>query len=130
VAQVTDATTTTFALDVMGLPEVIASRNVRTASEDNAYLHLPGLTLTENTADTLRYLLSDGLGSIRQVVDAAGVVVGYKNNFFLLVNRLIRINPPCSGRCGQLDRQEWRQLANQQEHNRGYSQPASTLGRK
>ncbi len=54
----------------MGLPEVIYS------SEDEAYLHLPGVIVTEKAGET-RYLLSDGLGSVRQVLDESGAVVAY-----------------------------------------------------
>ena len=44
----------------------------------NAYLHLPGVIVAENTANgERRYLLSDGLGSIRQAVDETGAVVAY-----------------------------------------------------
>jgi RHS repeat-associated protein len=55
----------------MGLPEVIY------ASEGNAYLHLPGVIVAESSAGETRYLLSDGLGSVRQAVDDSGAVVAY-----------------------------------------------------
>ncbi|MCP4362325.1 MAG: RHS repeat-associated core domain-containing protein, partial [Chloroflexi bacterium] len=64
--------TTNFALDVAaGLPEVIYT------SEGNAYLHLPGLIVAESSTGETRYLLSDGLGSVRQAVDETGSVVTY-----------------------------------------------------
>ena len=70
VAQTKGATTTHFALDsTMGLPEVIASRSVTNTSEDNTYLHLAGLIVTQNPNGDTRYLLSDGLGSVRHIVD-------------------------------------------------------------
>ena len=62
--------TTNYALDVIGLPEVIYT------SDDNAYLHLPGVIVTEKDG-AVRYLLSDGLGSVRQAVDDTGAVVAY-----------------------------------------------------
>jgi len=55
VAQVSNGVTTTFALDVQGLPEVIFT------SEGNAYLHLPGVIVAESAAGETRYLLSGGL---------------------------------------------------------------------
>ncbi len=58
VGQVVDGgTQTDFALDVQGLPEVIYS------SDGNTYLHLPGVTVTENSSGEVRYLHSDHLGS-------------------------------------------------------------------
>jgi RHS repeat-associated protein len=75
VAQTVGTTTTYFALDVVGLPEVIASRSVTTTSEGNAYLHLPGVIVAESAGGEGRYLLSDGLGSVRQAVDEVGEVV-------------------------------------------------------
>jgi RHS repeat-associated protein len=71
VGQVVDGVTTHFALDVQGLPEVIYT------SEGNAYLHLPGVIMTENITGEVRYLLSDGLGSVRQAVDENAAVVAY-----------------------------------------------------
>jgi RHS repeat-associated protein len=71
IGQTVAATTTHFALDVLGLPEVIYT------SEGNKYLHLPGAIVTENAAGESRYLLSDGLGSVRQAVDDTGEVVAY-----------------------------------------------------
>lgn len=56
----------------IGLPEMIYT------SEGHKYLHLPCIILTENTTGGMRYLLSDGLGSIRHVVDEAGEVVRYQ----------------------------------------------------
>ena len=72
VGQVTAGVTTTFALDVaIGLPEVIYT------SEGNVYLHLPGVIVAESNTGETRYLLSDGLGSIRHAVDEGGLVVAY-----------------------------------------------------
>jgi YD repeat-containing protein len=71
VGQTIGTTTTHFALDVMGLPEVIYT------SEGNTYLHLPGVIVAESSTGETRYLLSDGLGSIRQAVDENGEVVAY-----------------------------------------------------
>lgn len=68
--------TTTFALDVQSLPEVIYT------SESTAYLHLPGVIVAENAVNETRYLLSDGLGSVRQAVDETGAVVA-SNEFEL-----------------------------------------------
>jgi hypothetical protein len=58
-------TTTYFALDVIGLPEVIASRSVTTTSEGNSYLHLPGVIVAESAGGEVRYLLSDGLCAVQ-----------------------------------------------------------------
>jgi hypothetical protein len=71
VGQTVGVTTTYFALDVRGLPEVIQT------SAGHSYLHLPGVILTESSAGEVRYLLSDGLGSVRQAVDANAAVVAY-----------------------------------------------------
>jgi len=71
VGQIVDGVQTDFALDVQGLPEVIYT------SDDEAYLHLPGVIVTENSAGERRYLLSDGLGSVRQAMNEAGAVVAY-----------------------------------------------------
>jgi RHS repeat-associated protein len=71
VGQTVGLSTTTFALDVQGLPEVIYT------SERNAYLHLPGVIVVENGAGERRYSLSDGLGSVRQASDETGAVVAY-----------------------------------------------------
>jgi len=72
IGQVKNGITTTFALDVAaGLPEVIHT------SEGNVYLHLPGVIATENSIGERRYLLSDGLGSVRQAVDETAKVVSY-----------------------------------------------------
>ena len=54
-----------------GLPEVIYT------SDDDRYLHLPGLIVAESAAGELRYLMPDGLGSIRQAVDSQGQVTVY-----------------------------------------------------
>ncbi len=71
VGQTIGLSTTHFALDVAaGLPEVIYT------SENEAYLHLPGVIVTEKAGET-RYLLSDGLGSVRQAMDDNGSVVVY-----------------------------------------------------
>ncbi|MCP4356834.1 MAG: alpha/beta fold hydrolase, partial [Chloroflexi bacterium] len=72
VGQTVGLSTTHFALDVAaGLPEVIYT------SEGNAYLHLPGVIVAESSTGETRYLLSDGLGSVRQAVDETGSVVAY-----------------------------------------------------
>ena len=71
VGQVVDGVTTHFALDVQGLPEVIYT------SDGEAYLHLPGVIMTENITGEVRYLLSDGLGSVRQAVDETAQIVSY-----------------------------------------------------
>ena len=69
--QTVEGNTTDFALDIAGgLPEVIYT------SESEVYLHLPGVIVTQKAGD-VRYLLSDGLGSIRQAVDENGMVVAY-----------------------------------------------------
>jgi len=72
VGQTNGLTTTHFALDIFGLPEVIYT------SDGTRYLHLPGIIVTENANGERRYLLSDGLGSVRQVVDEHGAVVAYR----------------------------------------------------
>jgi hypothetical protein len=66
VGQTVGGNTTDFALDVVGLPEVIQT------SEGNSYLHLPGVIVAERAEGEVRYLLSDGLGSVRQAVDDTG----------------------------------------------------------
>jgi len=72
VGQTVGTTTTHFALDVAGgLPEVIYT------TEGNVYLHLPGVIVAESNTGETRYLLSDGLGSVRQAVDENGTVVAY-----------------------------------------------------
>jgi RHS repeat-associated protein len=71
VAQTAGLTTTYFALDVQGLPEVIYT------SDGDAYLHLPGVIVAESASGERRYLLSDGLGSVRQATDEDGQVVAY-----------------------------------------------------
>jgi len=45
--------TTTFALDIQGLPEVIYT------SDGETFIHLPGVIVTENASGNIRYLLSD-----------------------------------------------------------------------
>ena len=82
-AQTQGTTTTYFALDVaIGLSEVIASQ-VTTTSDSNAYLHLPGVIMTENATGDVRYLLSDGaskdVGSIRHAVDETATIITYKD---------------------------------------------------
>ena len=73
VAQTAGVTTTYYALDTaIGLPEVLYT------SEGNAYLHLPGIIVAESNSGETRYLLSDGLGSVRHAVDETAVVVSYK----------------------------------------------------
>lgn len=49
-----------------------------TTSDDDRYLHLPGLIVAENAAGDVRYLMPDGLGSVRQAVDEDATVVSYK----------------------------------------------------
>jgi RHS repeat-associated protein len=71
VGQTIGVTTTYFALDVMGLPEVIYT------SEGNLYLHLPGVIMAESDTGEVRYLLGDGLGSVRQAVDENAALVAY-----------------------------------------------------
>ncbi len=72
VGQTVGLSTTNFALDIAaGLPEVIYT------NEGNTYLHLPGLIIAESSTGETRYLLSDGLGSVRQAVAETGSVVAY-----------------------------------------------------
>ena len=71
VGQSAAGNTTDFTLDVVGLPEVIYT------SENETYLHLPGVIVTEKAGEA-RYFLSDGLGSIRQVVDETANVLAYQ----------------------------------------------------
>ena len=75
------STTTDYALDVAaGLPEVIALRtHATTTSDDDRYLHLPGLIVAESAAGDVRYLMPDGApedgrGSIRQAAYADGSI--------------------------------------------------------
>jgi RHS repeat-associated protein len=70
VAQTVGTTTTQLALDVQGLPEVIYTNS------GESYLHLPGVIMTEK-AGQRRYLLPDGLGSIRQAISDTTQVVAY-----------------------------------------------------
>ncbi len=72
VGQTVGVTTTYFALDGQGLPEVIYT------SQGETFLHLPGVIMTESPEGDVRYLLSDGLGSVRQAVDETGAVVAYQ----------------------------------------------------
>ncbi|RMH76848.1 MAG: hypothetical protein D6681_21280, partial [Calditrichaeota bacterium] len=72
VGQTVGTTTTHFALDVQTLPEVIYTSN------GEVYLHIPGIIVTESNAGETRYLLGDGLGSIRQATDEKGAVVAYQ----------------------------------------------------
>ena len=66
------------------MPEVIQT------DAGETYLHLPGVIVTESAAGEIRYLLGDGLGSVRQAVDELGAVVAYNeydpygNPYFLL----------------------------------------------
>jgi YD repeat-containing protein len=72
VGQTVGLSTTHFALDVAGgLPEIIYT------SDGNRYLHLPGVIVAESAVGEVRYLLSDGLGSVRQAVDDRGAVTAY-----------------------------------------------------
>ncbi|MCP4360703.1 MAG: RHS repeat-associated core domain-containing protein, partial [Chloroflexi bacterium] len=72
VGQTVGLSTTNFALDVAaGLPEVIYT------SDGDAYLHLPGVIVAKSSTGETRYLLSDGLGSVRQAVDDTAAVVAY-----------------------------------------------------
>lgn len=76
VGQTIGVTTTHFALDVQGLPEVIYT-SPSADSGGESYLHLPGVIMTESSSGEVRYLLSDGLGSVRQAVDETAQVVAY-----------------------------------------------------
>ena len=72
VIQTQGTTTTHYALDVaIGLPEVLYT------SEGNTYLHLPGIIVAESNSGDTRFLLSDGLGSVRHAADDSGAVVSY-----------------------------------------------------
>jgi RHS repeat-associated protein len=62
--------TTTFTLDILGLPEVIST------TAGSRYLHLPGVIMTQRAGE-VKYLLPDGLGSVRQVVGESAEVVAY-----------------------------------------------------
>ena len=67
VAQTIDGETTNYALDIAGgLPEMVQT------SEGNSYLHLPCLIMTENEDRERRYLLQDGLGSVRLTLKESG----------------------------------------------------------
>jgi RHS repeat-associated protein len=77
VGQIVDGVQSHFALDVAGgLPEVIYT-NPSAGSGGNVYLHLPGVIMAQSAAGELRYLLADGLGSVRQAVDDTGAVTAY-----------------------------------------------------
>ena len=71
--------TTRFALDLPGLPEVIYTDPGEGSPSTSlrASLHLNGLIVVENGAGELRYLLPDGLGSVRQALDETGQPVSY-----------------------------------------------------
>lgn len=71
IGQTVGVTTTYFVLDVQGLPEVIYT------SQSEAFLHLPGIIAVRSAEGDVQYLLSDGLGSVRQATDETGVVVAY-----------------------------------------------------
>jgi YD repeat-containing protein len=68
VGQTVGLSTTTFALDGHGLPEVIYT------SAGHAYLHLPGVIVAEEAAGERYYLLPRALGSSRQLTDASAQV--------------------------------------------------------
>ena len=71
-SQIANPNITCFTLEVaIFLLELIYT------SDDDRYLHLPGLIVAENAAGELRYLMPDGLGSIRQAVDSQGEVAVY-----------------------------------------------------
>ena len=53
------------------LPEVVYT------DQDIAYLHLNGVIVADNESGELRYLLPDGLGSVRQALDEGGQPVSY-----------------------------------------------------
>ena len=44
-------------------------------SPTRSYLHLPGLIISQNPIGETHFRLSDGLGSVRQVLDSAERVV-------------------------------------------------------
>ncbi len=69
VAQTINGVSVDLALDVVGLPEVIATSN------GDKYLHLPSLIVQQQAGRGTKYLLVDALGSIRQAVDSTGQVV-------------------------------------------------------
>jgi YD repeat-containing protein len=83
VAQVVGGETTYFALDVQGLPEVIYT------SEGHTYLHLPGVIVAESAEGEVRYLLGDGLGSVRQAIDEIAQVVSYGEILPLIKSRMV-----------------------------------------
>ena len=87
VAEVSNGITTTFTLDIQGLPEVIQTGAGETT------LHLPGVIVTESAAGEIRYLLGDGLGSVRQAVDELGTVVAY-NEYDPYGNPYFRLPAP------------------------------------
>ena len=55
-------------------------------------LHLPGVIVAQSETGEVRYLLGDGLGSIRQAVDDTGAVVGY--NEYDPYGNIIVMNDP------------------------------------
>jgi YD repeat-containing protein len=71
-AQTVDGVTTGYVLDVAGgLPEVIVAT---TGGASTRYVQVQGQILAEYQAGAWGYVLPDHLGSVRQLVDAAGQV--------------------------------------------------------
>jgi RHS repeat-associated protein len=71
-AQTVDGVETRYALDVAGgLPEVIVAT---VGGASTRYVQVQGQILAEYEAGAWGYVLPDALGSVRQVVDAAGQV--------------------------------------------------------
>jgi hypothetical protein len=71
-AQTVDGVTTEYALDVAGgLPEVIVATM---GGESTRYVQVQGQILAEYEAGAWGYVAPDALGSVRQVMDAAGQV--------------------------------------------------------
>jgi RHS repeat-associated protein len=71
-AQTVDGVTTEYVLDVAGgLPEVIVAT---TGGASTRYVQVQGQILAEYDAGAWGYVLPDTLGSVRQLVDAAGQV--------------------------------------------------------
>lgn len=74
VGQTVDGQTTNYALALAsGSPEVIYT------SPSEVYLHLPSVIVTQKATE-VRYLLSDGLGSICHAVDETGAVIAYHSS--------------------------------------------------
>jgi YD repeat-containing protein len=72
VAQTAGGVTTEYVLDVAGgLPEVIVAT---TGGASTRYVQVQGQILAEYEAGAWGYVLPDHLGSVRQLVDAAGQV--------------------------------------------------------